>query len=266
MSMDQQLAAHFGNGITKQASAEELQKQATVELFHKMASNAKVDLDTLSVAEIENLWTGTIGKLAAEGKLDEAIKKHAEFPPAKKDGDEDDKKKKDDEEKKAAAEAEVLQKRAMAEKTAEAEMFGRTMAHAYVAELREIAKEAAQKTAGEMPEAFKKHLEGKKGGDDKPEEKKDKEKDEEKKAAIAKIASAMPNLDELAHGHAIDLAKQAGLNVEEAGQKVAAVRILGLAKPENTKIASAQNTDHAIHIRALELLETAGYTVNWNKA
>jgi hypothetical protein len=109
---------------------------------------------------------------------------------------------------------------AFQEKLAEADAIGRVMAHSYVDELSKIAesnkvasktedekreeeknekkaafvRELRAKTAGEMPEAFKKHMKGKgneddKGGkgDEKSED--DKKKEEaEKKASFAKIA------------------------------------------------------------------------------
>lgn len=94
---------------------------------------------------------------------------------------------------------------ALQEKVAEADAMGRIMAHAYVDELGKFAAKVAEdkkdedkdekkeekkaslvralrgKTAGEMPEAFKKHVKGK--------DEKDEDEAEEKKAAFAKQAS-----------------------------------------------------------------------------
>lgn len=104
---------------------------------------------------------------------------------------------------------------ALNEKYAEADAMGRVMAHAYVDELGKIASSttaektedekkkeeeaekkaalvrhlASGKTAGEMPEAFKKHLKGKDEGDDKSKDESKKDEDEKKEAA-AKIAAA----------------------------------------------------------------------------
>lgn len=110
---------------------------------------------------------------------------------------------------------------ALQEKVAEADAMGRIMAHAYVDELGKFAAKAKVaedkkdekekdekeekkaslvralrgKTAGEMPEAFKKHLKGKDDDKDKDEhekgESKEKEEAEEKKAAFAKQASLL---------------------------------------------------------------------------
>lgn len=107
---------------------------------------------------------------------------------------------------------------ALQEKVAEADAMGRIMAHAYVDELGKFAAKVAEdkkdekdedekkeekkaslvralrgKTAGEMPEAFKKHLKGKDGDKDKHEkgESEEKEEAEEKKAAFAKQASLL---------------------------------------------------------------------------
>lgn len=108
---------------------------------------------------------------------------------------------------------------ALQEKYAEADAMGRVMAHAYVDELGKIAKVAEDekpedkekreekekaekkaafisalraKAAGEMPEAFKKHMMGKGKDDEDKDEKSDKDKDEKaekEKEAFAKQAS-----------------------------------------------------------------------------
>jgi hypothetical protein len=266
MSMDQQLAAHFGNGITKQASAEELQKQATVELFHKMASNAKVDLDTLSVAEIENLWTGTIGKLAAEGKLDEAIKKHAEFPA----GQEGRRRGRQEEEGRRGEEGRRRGGSSPEARDGGEDGRGRDVRSHDGPRLRRRAprdrqgsgpedrrrdargvQEAPRGQEGRRRQARREEGQGEGRGEEGPPSRRSHRRCRTSTSSRTAMRSISPSRRPQRGG---------------GGPEVAAVRILGLAKPENTKIASAQNTDHAIHIRALELLETAGYTVNWNKA
>lgn len=105
---------------------------------------------------------------------------------------------------------------ALQEKYAEADAMGRVMAHAYVDELGKIAEKTASeesqeekekreekekaekkaafvnalrgKLAGEMPEAFKKHMKGKEHGEPDADDKKDKEEEKEKEA-FAKQAS-----------------------------------------------------------------------------
>lgn len=88
---------------------------------------------------------------------------------------------------------------ALQEKVAESDMMGRVMARSFADELGKISENAktAQKAdllkvAGEMPEAFKKHLAGKGKGDDKDdkgEDKKDEDKDDKEKEAQLKLAS-----------------------------------------------------------------------------
>lgn len=252
MAMDAFLAEHYGNNKTAAAaSQEDLQKQASVELFMKLAADQNIDLNALTEDQVNQMYTNWVQKTAAPEE------KHEE--------------KKEDLKEKAKEEHE--EKKAQAEKIAEADFLGRIIAHSCVAEMRKIAEAtggaaaagavaalpkvaAAAKTA-EIPEAFKKHMEGKK--EEGKEEKKDEKKDEHKEHH-GKEASA---IDRLALDHAVALAKEAKLDPEVAGQKCAAVLILG-QQPDDTKIAAAGNLDAAIHIRALELLEKAGYEVSYN--
>jgi hypothetical protein len=62
----------------------------------------------------------------------------------------------------------------------------------------------------------------------------------------------------------MSLAKEAGLDSDLAGRKIAALFTLNRVT-DSTKIASAANLDAAVGIRALELLEQAGYTVTWEQ-
>ena len=61
----------------------------------------------------------------------------------------------------------------------------------------------------------------------------------------------------------MELAKTAGFDAAEAGKKVASVFMLNLQGDGGTKVASATNLDGAVHVRALQLLEKAGYPVTW---
>jgi hypothetical protein len=245
-TMDSFLAEHYGNNKT--AAAEDLEKDASVDLFLKLAEEQHIDLKSMpdaKVTELYNSWQAV---------------KAAEKEPGK-----------DEAEKKVEEEArkEHAEKKANAEKIAEADYLGRVMAHAYTNELRKIAADTttAAPTAAklaEMPEALRKGMEAARGG--KPEEgkgkdeKKDDKKDEKEAAARVKRASA---IDQLAATHAVRLAHDAGLSAEEAGRKVAAVLELGLLG-ESSKVASAPDVETATHIRALELLEKAGYQVTWS--
>jgi hypothetical protein len=71
-------------------------------------------------------------------------------------------------------------------------------------------------------------------------------------------------LDELGAERAVEMVAADGtFDVEEAGRKVAAVLELGLLG-ESEKVASAPNYQVGVDIRALEILEAAGYPVTWN--
>jgi hypothetical protein len=190
------------------------------------------------------------------------MKKKDDEGDDKDKGDKKDEKPKDEEkkdekkEKEAAAAAEWTEKRAAAEKVAEADFLGRTMAHAYVDEMRKIAAAAASeeklvgaaqvlKTAAaavtkEIPAAVV--------------------------PAATKEASA---IDELAINRALAMLKEfnktagdkGGFNEEEAVNRLQAVYTLGLG--ESTKVASATTPEAGIEVRALEFLDAAGYPVQW---
>ena len=113
--MNEWLAQYFG---TSQVS-EETEKQASVELFVKLAADEGIDLNSMSNADVERLYAATMGKVAGtdeeeEERVEKARREHEE----KKEGQ---------------------------AKFAEAVLMGQTMAHAMSAELDAIeqAKEAA---------------------------------------------------------------------------------------------------------------------------
>jgi hypothetical protein len=320
--MNQFLAQYYGttagtdDTLAEKTASEQAQEEANLELFAKMAHENGIDLEKLSEEQVLELYNATFDKVAEEDKA----------PPfAKKDDDKDDGKK-DEDEKKAAAEAEFTEKKAAAEKIAEADFLGRVMAHAYVNEMRKIASAAetgeekdasaemkvrsfgdklrsaahhAKETAGKAKDHASsaadkggKALEyvGKKvtekatgvgthgmnpshakgvgaatvgagaaavGGAAYGASKARKGKDKE--------ASA---LDELAIKRAMDMVdgfnKEAGADVydlEEVARRVDAVDTLGLA--ESVKVASAENAEQAVEVRALEYLEAAGLPITW---
>ena len=80
------------------------------------------------------------------------------------------------------------------------------------------------------------------------------DKDKKKKASA---------LDEVAAEMAVVKAAEAGWDLNEASERIAAVLILGA--PEETKVASANTFETAVDIRSLELLEAAGYNVTWEQ-
>lgn len=274
--MHQLIAEFYG---TAQPTQEDQEKVAQMELFAKLAAKEGIDLDKLSEEQIGELWNATFGepeKTAAEHGHKHGHKKEAE---AECHGH-NHKDKKASANVDEAAQAEWAEKRAAAEKIAEADFLGRVMAHAYVNELSKIGEEIQSKTASAEVTSLKERLlkvagelppwlnKGKgeggedKGGDKKPEDKGEKKpedkKPEEKKEEKKASASA---LDLASAEYAVGLVGQAGGDTKEAAEKIAAVLTLG--PKESTKIAAATDYNMGKHIRALELLEQAGYEVNW---
>lgn len=78
-----------------------------------------------------------------------------------------------------------------------------------------------------------------------------------------KKAASAAAFEELAANHAIKVAAAAGYDEDQAYELVSAIYTLGLEETE--KVAYVQDTDDAIHIRALEYLEAAEYPVNWDE-
>lgn len=69
-------------------------------------------------------------------------------------------------------------------------------------------------------------------------------------------------IDQLALERAVVKAAESGYDPDQAAERIHAAAVLDLLG-ESTKVASASNVEHAIDIRALEILETAGYPVTW---
>lgn len=143
---------------------------------------------------------------------------------------EEEEEKEDDKEKIQKAKEEHEKAKESAAKVAEAEMMGRVMAESYVNHLQKIAS---------------------KGGLDFS----NKAKEEEK-------TSSGSYLDELACQVALQKVAQAGLDVDEAAQRLGAVLTLGAAESE--KIAHVHQFGDAVDVRSSELLEMAGYPIDWS--
>jgi len=124
--MDQMLASFFNTGgAESQPSAEDAEKVAQAEFFAKTAAAQGINLEEYSPAQIDWLWQRTF-----------STTKEAEFPPAKDDkGDEKGDEKKEREDK---ARKEHEEKKAAQERFDQATYFGKTAAHSYVAEMRNI--------------------------------------------------------------------------------------------------------------------------------
>ncbi len=128
--MNEWLAQYFGTAPV----AEESEKQASAELFVKLAMENGIDLNAMSDAEVQELYESTMGKMA-----------------------EDDKGKEEDEKKKKVEEAakEHEEKKESQAKFAEAVFMGQTMAHAFTAELDAIEQQKEAASAKGVGEAFR---------------------------------------------------------------------------------------------------------------
>ena len=125
--MNEWLAQYFGTAPV----SEETQKQASVELFVKLAAEQNIDLAAMSDADVAQLYEATMGKVAAEGDESEEEKKRIE---------------------KATREHE--EKKEGQAKFAEAVQMGQVMAHSMVAELDAI-EQAKLATTPEDIQALK---------------------------------------------------------------------------------------------------------------
>jgi len=288
MSSMENLISEF---FAQDTGSSNLEKQAQVELFAKLAAQNGIDLENLSEGQIAHLWNET-------------------FKTASEDEDE---KKKDEDEKKKEAEAEFAEKRAAAAKLAEAEYLGRYMAHALTDEIRKIAsgdlaKEAStadlrkakgifgrggQLLSGSRRDALKDvadtmnaHTGVSEKGRRVVKALRGQEKSEANKVLGARVGAGAAGvaavggaaaagraskgdkekkssaIDELAAERGVVKAAEAGFDPSEAAERLDAVLTLGTSESE--KIASASDLETAVEIRSLELLEAAGYPVNWS--
>lgn len=270
MSMSDLISQHYA------PSDVDLEKQAQIELFAKLADANGIDLDQLSQDQISYLWDETFNKTAS-------------------DNDEDEEEKKIE-----AAKKEHEAKKEAAAKVAEAVYLGEVMANSMTAQLQKNAgvKATFNTAVAHGKRALKsggEHLDrvGKKvmmiGADDdvkalakqtagikgqraagaavygtgltaaggatvvgKKLYDRSQEKGKHKKSSA---------LDDLAGEQAVIKAAEAGWDPEEAGQRVGALLTLGV--DESEKVASAQDLETAVDVRSLELLELAGYPVTW---
>lgn len=249
-SMNQLLAAHYGtNGVKTAAAAaagaptaEDLEKDAQMDLFCKMAAANNIDIGKLTDAQIEALYNETFNKQA--GELPPQFAAHVKGKDGK-DGEHKEEHHEESAEDKAKKEHE--EKKAMAEKLAEADYIGRAIAHACVQEWDLIAADRQAKTAAAAGQAVVKQ-------------------DGSWSVEIPKVASA---IDQLAIPRAFAIVQEFNktaaadkkLDEKTAAEKIAAVHVKGLA--DSGKTASAPDYKAAVEIRALETLEAAGYPVNW---
>jgi hypothetical protein len=69
-------------------------------------------------------------------------------------------------------------------------------------------------------------------------------------------------IDEFAAQAAVEKVAAAGWDADEAIERINSVFTLGTIG-ESEKIAAAENVEGAVEIRSLEILEAAGYPVEW---
>lgn len=277
MSMNEELASFYG---TAGYSNEDLEKQASVETFAKLAADHGIDLTQMSNEAVDALYAEVYPEFAKQAQEEEKKKK-------KENGDDDDDD--DEEEKKESAARAWQEKVAFQEKFAESDFMGRIMAHSFTQELNLIKEGGivgkALKGGGKLLERLGKgavRTVGRTGGAEQAMNPRTakligggivaggaagtaagaKKLLSKKKGETEKKSSAQ-QFEELAANQAVKIAAAAGYDVEQAQQLVGAVYTLGLDETE--KVAQVQNLDDAIHVRGLEYLEAVGYPVNWNE-
>jgi len=153
-----------------------------------------------------------------------AFKTAGDEEPEKKEEEKDDK-----EEKVEKAKAEFAEKKEASMKIAESDELGRLMARSFMDEVQKLA-------SGQPPT-------------------------QPKVASAPTPVTSAPAIDQLAAELACEKAASAGYSADEAAQRVIAVLTLGA--PDSIKVASAETLESAVDVRALELLELAGYPVQY---
>lgn len=191
---------------------EELQKQAQIELFAKVAEENGIDLDDLEEEKVAELYEAFLGELEKEAEDD--------------DKDDDDK-----DEKKDEARQEFAKKKEASEKLAEAEAMGVAMADAYVDRLQKHAAANGLNKEASAPNG-----------------------------TLLQVKQAS-SIDQLAAQEAFNKVASHGFDTNQAESLLNAVLTLGPS--ESQKVASASTVEEAIDLRSLELLEMAGYPVNY---
>ncbi len=255
-------------------SEEDLAKQAQWETFAKVAAAQGVDLSQFSDEDTHQLFELTMNgegeKIAAEDDKPE-------------DKDDDRPAPGSDSEKVERAKKELEQKKEAMAKVAEADELGRVMARAYVDEIQKIASaevetEEESKVASKMQHVLNEGKKGAKGAWDKA---KGFAKENPKSTAAAAGGAAAAaggaaalarhrknlkkeasDLDQIAAHWAIEKAAAAGYDGEECYRRLDAMFVLGQeGEMSNEKIASANDFEDAVNLRANELLSLAGYPV-----
>jgi hypothetical protein len=279
--MDLSLAEMYGTPGAQEAS-EDQEKVAQAKMFAELAAENGIKLAEMNDEQLESLWDATFAKEAMPETCPKCEKAKGDCTCEKKE----DK----GEEKEAAAHAEFAEQQEWQEKVAEMDYLGRLMAHAYVQELGSINEgiEGEEKTAG-APESVGAHFG------------KNREKYQAATGGIggAAVGGAMGGgkgaliggalgagagylggrmgkgyargqvkessaIDEFAAQSALEKAAAAGFDTDEATDRINSVFTLGVIG-DSEKIAMAKDTQGAVEIRSLEILEAAGYPVTWGE-
>jgi hypothetical protein len=283
-------------------TSEELEKQAQVELFLKAASEQNLDLDKLADAELDALFATFVSKLAESDGAPPEGKKKPKKDEREEDAEKELAEKKaeakelakydmlgrhmaraylDEIEKQAAARAEGSGEGKQAS-AADAVRKGLDVAKTHGAR----AKDAIGRGAAKAKGAVEKHLEnvGKKtvglaagGGEGAMNPSTAKRIGAGVYGAGAAAAGGgaaavhhatrdkkASALDELALERAVVKVAEAGGDVDVCTARLEALVTLD-ALGESTKVASASDLTAAVDVRALELLELAGYPVTWTE-
>lgn len=297
--MDQMLASFFGTGSDQgsQPTTEDAEKVAQAEFFAKTAAAQGINLEELNASQIDWLWGKTFAKEA--GVEPAGQQKVAEFPPKdgggappfppkkdeKKDDGDDEKKKLD-----SAARKEHEEKKEAAAHFERATTFGKTAAHAYVHEMKNIIGAGGldfMKEAGKVDQAMGavgKHLEstgkkaiglatGRTGAEAAASPRTAKAVGAAAHAVGAAAAgagahAAMKKKESSAGAFEMQAAELALAKIaasefdrDQAIERLNAVLTLGLNESE--KVASTGSYEDALERRSLEYAAAAGYPVEW---
>jgi len=232
------------------ATAEDLEKTAQLEYFGALCERESIDVARLDDEQAMNLFKTAMEMKAAEEEAAKEEKKEEgkegkKAPPfggPAHEAKETPKEEKKEEKAKEAAVQEWQSKVAEARSAYEATVAGRLMADAFIDQMQ---KRAAAGEAGAAGDAARAVIE------------------QAKIASAAPARSDTPSIDFVAGNRAIDLLKEAGYDADEVVSKVNAIYTLGL--PASTKLASVPDFNSAVEMRALEICELAGASVDWSK-
>jgi hypothetical protein len=277
--MNPYLAAMYNTNGAAEQITEDMQKVANMELFCKLAADNGLDLSNMTDDQIASVYAQVFPEDIAK-VAEEEEKKEEEKKEEHEESETEEEEKKEEEAKKA--EAYYSEKRAWAEKCAEADYMGRIMAHAFTQERDNIEKEADYKTLAYKPgvahkvrsvatPALEKAKEvggAIKGGLKRVGEKRQElmERGEVAKRQLQEHAGKMDKAEkawergERLKGVAAKYAPHAGAATLAVGGEEAVRR--GLKKGESEKKGSAEAFDEMAANYAIKMAEAAGWDVD----